>query len=208
MPPSLTFWLKRFWRDLLWPHHGMSGTDLFGGMFILCGPLAAFHFWLQNDDEGTAASLRLILLGIAIFLVGRALRNVLPRPHPEVERLREAADKGEVELQYKLGTMYAEGVEVPEDFAEAAKWYRMAAERGDVEAQYKLAVIYEFGRGVALDYSEAAKWYLQAAEQADDLTNRFDAASVGRAFSWSVIRDRPGCSARFIPRPLNGTVLR
>lgn len=152
----------------------MSGTDLIGGVFIFSGLLGAFHFWLQDDVEATAASAKLLLLpGVLILLVGRALGYVLPRPpDPEVERLREAAEKGEVQAQLKLGTMYEDG-----NPAEAVKWYRMAAEEGVLEAQHSLAVMYEFGRGVAIDYGEAGKWYREAAEQADDLTNRFDAAS-------------------------------
>src|SRR3954454_1674171 len=101
------------------------------------------------------------------FSLKKFWRELFPSPDRDFERLIKAADKGEVKAQHTLGTMYEAGIKVPEDFTEAAKWYRMAANRGAVEAQYSLAVMYEFGRGVAIDYSEAAKWYRQAAEQAD-----------------------------------------
>ena len=43
------------------------------------------------------------------------------------------------------GQMFLRGV--PEDYAEAAKWYRMAAEQGDAGAQFKLAGLYSRGYG-------------------------------------------------------------
>ena len=36
---------------------------------------------------------------------------------------------------------------MPQDYAEAAKWYRKAAEQGYAEAQYFLAFMYSLGRG-------------------------------------------------------------
>ena len=45
------------------------------------------------------------------------------------------AEAGDVEAQFKLGVMYDHGENVPQDFAEAMKWYRVAAEQGHAEAQ-------------------------------------------------------------------------
>jgi TPR repeat protein len=47
--------------------------------------------------------------------------------------------------------MYDEGRGVPQDDAEAVRWYRKAAEQGDAEAQGKLGVMYANGRGVPND---------------------------------------------------------
>ena len=55
--------------------------------------------------------------------------------------------------------------DVPEDDADAAKWYRRAAEQGDADAQYRLGEMYFHGTGVPEDEAEAAKWYRRAAEQ-------------------------------------------
>ena len=44
--------------------------------------------------------------------------------------------------------MYATGQSVPQDDAEAVKWYRLAAEQGTADAQYNLGVRYAKGRGV------------------------------------------------------------
>ncbi len=61
--------------------------------------------------------------------------------------------------------MYLIGRGVPQDYAEALKWYRKAAEQGDAKAQYDLGSMYGTGRGVTQDYAEAARWYRKAAEQ-------------------------------------------
>jgi TPR repeat protein len=61
--------------------------------------------------------------------------------------------------------MYSNGKGVPEDDAEAVKWYRKAAEQGHEFAQYNLGLMYANGRGVAADKNEARKWYRKAAEQ-------------------------------------------
>ena len=67
--------------------------------------------------------------------------------------------------QYNLGIMYYNGQGVPQDYAEAVKWYRLAADQGDAYAQYNLGVMYDNGEGVPQDYKEAVKWYRLAAEQ-------------------------------------------
>jgi hypothetical protein len=66
---------------------------------------------------------------------------------------------------FSRGAMYAEGLGVPQDYAEAAKWYRMAADMGEAAAQLNLGVMYEHGQGVPQDYKEAEKWYRMAAVQ-------------------------------------------
>ena len=40
------------------------------------------------------------------------------------------ADQGHAGAQYNLGIMYANGYGVPEDDAEAVRWYRLAADQG------------------------------------------------------------------------------
>ena len=62
--------------------------------------------------------------------------------------------------------MYANGQGVPQDFTDAAQWFRKAAERGDVVAQEKLGFAYLLGEGVPQDYLEAHKWLNLAAARA------------------------------------------
>ena len=53
------------------------------------------------------------------------------------------------DAQSILGVMYANGRGVPQDYAEAVKWYRLAADQGDAEAQHNLGVMYASGEGVS-----------------------------------------------------------
>jgi hypothetical protein len=64
-----------------------------------------------------------------------------------------------------VGIMYFNGQGVPQDYAEAVKWYRKAADQGYAEAQTNLGFMYANGHGVPQDYAEAAKWYCKAADQ-------------------------------------------
>ncbi len=61
---------------------------------------------------------------------------------------RELAEQGNARAQTMLGYMYAEGTGVPQDDAEALKWYRLAAEQEGGFAQFALGEMYSAGRGV------------------------------------------------------------
>ena len=78
---------------------------------------------------------------------------------------RLAAEQGIASAQFNLGFMYRHGDGVPQDYAEAAKWYGLAAEQGNVKAQFNLGLMYAAGRGVPQDHAEALKWFRFAAEQ-------------------------------------------
>jgi TPR repeat protein len=70
-----------------------------------------------------------------------------------------AAEQGDVRAQYMLGTMYEEGQGVPQDYAEALRWYRLVAEQDDAWAQSDLGALYANGRGVPQDYVSAHMWF-------------------------------------------------
>lgn len=94
--------------------------------------------------------------------------NASPGSHFDIgaaDQYRDAAQKGDVNAQYNLGVMYAEGKGVEQDSAEAVNWYRKAAERGYAPAQSNLGAFYENGVGIVHDNAEAANWYRRAAEQ-------------------------------------------
>ncbi len=61
--------------------------------------------------------------------------------------------------------MYQRGAGVPQDYAEALKWYRKAAEQGNDAAENNLGALYEYGNGVEKDLGEAIKWFQKAAGQ-------------------------------------------
>ena len=83
----------------------------------------------------------------------------------EIADLRARAEGGDAEAQLVLGYIYEEGLGVPEDDAEAVRWYRLAAEQGDAAAQFNLGLMYANGEGVPEDDAEAIRWYRLAAEQ-------------------------------------------
>ena len=83
----------------------------------------------------------------------------------DLEETRVRAEAGGAIAQYNLGVMYANGEGVPEDDAEAVRWYRLAAEQGTAAAQSNLGIMYAEGRSVPEDDAEAARWWRLAAEQ-------------------------------------------
>jgi Caspase domain/Sel1 repeat len=107
------------------------------------------------------------------------------------------AQQGYAAAQTNLGVMYANGLGVARDKAQAVGWYRKAAEQGHVGAQFELAewysqdpritrwwrkaaeqgyapaqdvlgMRYAEGFGVTQDGAEAMRWLRKAAEQGED----------------------------------------
>ena len=68
--------------------------------------------------------------------------------------------------------MYAKGKGVPQDDAEAVKWFQCAAEHGDADMQCRIGKMYEKGEDVPQDNAEAVKWYRRAVIQEDEEWNR------------------------------------
>ena len=63
---------------------------------------------------------------------------------------------------YSLGQMYEEGRGVPQNFAQALRWYEKAAAAGSAPAMTKLGIFYEKGLLVEKDYDEAMRWFEKA----------------------------------------------
>ena len=83
----------------------------------------------------------------------------------KVEWGQKAAEQGDADAQYHLGTMYKNSTGVEPSDEKALKPYQKAAEQGDADAQYNLGFMYQYGRGVERSYEKAREWYLKAAEQ-------------------------------------------
>ena len=62
--------------------------------------------------------------------------------------------------------MHARGKGVPEDHAEAAKWYRKAAKQGNVFAEFFLYEMYVEGEVDPESAEEAERWWRKANENA------------------------------------------
>ena len=89
-----------------------------------------------------------------------------------VDPLKTRAAQGDAPAQHNLGLMYYEGRGVPQDNAEALKWYRLAVAQGDALAQYHLGLMYAKGYGVPQDHIEAHKWFTLAAASSTSKPNR------------------------------------
>ena len=78
---------------------------------------------------------------------------------------------------------------VPQDYAEALKWYRLAADQGHASAQCNLGVMYANGEGVPQDYVRAHMWFnlsaaqgdQDAAKNRDDVAKRMTPAQIAEA---------------------------
>jgi TPR repeat protein len=90
-----------------------------------------------------------------------------------VDSLKKRAVQGEAKAQLALGFTYAEGkLGVPQDYAEALKWFRLAAAQGIAQAQLMVGLMYSMGQGVPQDFVEAHKWLnLAAATYTNDKPN-------------------------------------
>lgn len=67
----------------------------------------------------------------------KALKDLLP-----------LAEKGDPLSQFKIGTLYDEGLGVAKDSARAAYWWRRAGAKGHRDALFNLAMLYTQGDGV------------------------------------------------------------
>ena len=131
----------------------------------------------------TSTALSVLLVSLASGVYGQS----------DFEETKRLAEQGNASAQYNLGVMYSFGRGVPENYAEAVRWWRLAAERGIARAQYELGAMYEIGLGVPENDVEAVKWYRLAAEQGYSsaqykLGNMYDEGSVPqnnvRAYVW------------------------
>ena len=102
--------------------------------------------------------MRLILILTALLAFQSAAAS-------EFDETKALAEQGVAAAQFNLGFMYRNGEGVPENDAEAVKWYRKASDQGLAEAQYSLGFMYDTGSGVPENDAEAVKWYRKAAAQ-------------------------------------------
>ena len=134
----------------------------------------------DEEDRGTGSLIPSVggeIVSRSTALVKRGLNLLELRNHAEdatITQLRERAWAGDAVAQCSLGVAYALGRGVPQDYAQAAQWYRKAAEQGEAFAQFNLGLLYNSGRGVPQDYAQAAQWYEKAAVQGDAWSQSFD----------------------------------
>ena len=79
---------------------------------------------------------------------------------------QSAADRGEADAQFGLGSLYELGSgDLKQDYHRADYWYQRAAAQNYVGARYRLALIWATGGDdFPADLAEAYKWVILAAE--------------------------------------------
>ena len=77
------------------------------------------------------------VIALAAVLVGMSALVPTTRLHAQqtLDELRALAAQGDPEVQTALGYKYWVGQDVPQDDAEAVRWYRRAAAQGYADAQ-------------------------------------------------------------------------
>lgn len=70
----------------------------------------------------------------------------------------QRAKAGDPDAQMLVALMYKDGVGVPQNESEAAKWLSEAAHQGNHGAQMMLGTMYFLGRGVPENYRQAYIW--------------------------------------------------
>src|SRR5882672_8591294 len=76
----------------------------------------------------------------------------------QISELRDRAERGDVMAQYTLGDKASTGQGVPQDFTEAAKWFRKAAGQAYAPAQYTIGMLLINGHVKPNQEGEAARW--------------------------------------------------
>ena len=84
---------------------------------------------------------------------------------PDFDETMAEAKQGAAYAQFNLGVMYDNGDGIPENDAEAVKWYRKAADQGHAKAQSNLGVMYYNGDGVPENHVRAYVWLSMAKTQ-------------------------------------------
>jgi len=79
-------------------------------------------------------------------------------------QLNKQANHGDKTAQYYLGSFYAGGKGVEQDFSQAFYWFKKAADQGLCEAQLLVGLSYFSGIGTEKNRSEAADWFEKAAD--------------------------------------------
>lgn len=77
--------------------------------------------------------------------------------------LKAQAGAGNLAAMVKLGQAHAEGAGVPQNYADAMRWFRAAADKGSSAGMVRLGQLYFDGKGVTKDYAEALKWHRASA---------------------------------------------
>jgi hypothetical protein len=79
--------------------------------------------------------------------------------------VRAQAERGDAKAELQLGHIYYHGEGLPQNYAEAFRWYSKAADQGAAKAEYAVGYMYHRGEGVPVNSAQALLWCKKAADQ-------------------------------------------
>jgi S1-C subfamily serine protease len=104
-------------------------------------------------------------VAIGASLAGCATPGVNAPMPTDPASLRALAERGNPIAANELGVLYSNGTKVPQDFAEAQKWYQFASDHGNPAGAFNIGIAYERGQSVPRNPAEAIKWFHIAADR-------------------------------------------
>lgn len=148
----------------------LSGSSAFIGGILLV--IATRNSWVKRFFDEWLLFVVFCVVGLCLIMVCDMDTSINIMDHKiyrEIEMMKccKAAERGDANAQYRLGSCYSNGDGVETNKAEAVRWYRMAAEQGHAGAQGSLGMCYANGNGVETNKAEAVKWCRKAAEQGE-----------------------------------------
>jgi TPR repeat protein len=127
---------------------------------IMLGGIYANSEFVPND---TAEA---VVWYSSAFRAESLTRSLAEKYAKELRWFLSVAEIGDGDVLLNVANLYnCTNGGLPQDSAEAVRWYRLAADRGNEEALCFIGKMYETGDGVEQDFSEAMRWYLLAAER-------------------------------------------
>jgi TPR repeat protein len=92
--------------------------------------------------------------------------------------------------QYNLARLYLDGVGVPKDDRQAARWFNLAAEKGHHASQALLGHMLIGGQGVPRQRARGLMWLTLARESADSSKDQWISELYDKAFAAASANDR------------------
>jgi hypothetical protein len=117
--------------------------------------------------------------GDAVLAVVNDPLNSSSRPAEISEALWDAANRGDAEAIGHIGAMYDYGQDIPQNYAEAVRWYRVSANKGNDFSMSRIGGMYHMGVGVSQSNTEALRWWRMAADKG----NAIAMGSLGGAYN-------------------------
>ena len=150
------------------------------GVLLGLGVLIAGDLWFESFNNpkpkrvelaSTVPSGKTITSAEAQRQTGDKASGASEDPTELAEKLKKAAEDGDVRAMLQLGRDLASGDKIPKDVEQAAQWMQLAAATGNAEGMFELGSFYRDGVGLAQNSVRAYAWFSRAAA-ANHLTAR------------------------------------